>query len=138
MNTQPFVILQKPPFASPCNRCGVCCRMTPCQGANVVIGQYHGRCIILEESPDGITSCGLVTHPERWGLNGANTAAALKALDPNIPEDASIPDTLRHYLGDGSCDMVMRSDDGPDVDIPYGADLASIKAERVALWRPRG
>lgn len=55
--------LPKPAFGSPCNGCGLCCIVSPCQLAVEYLGATD-KCPALERSGDRY-SCGLVTDPAR-------------------------------------------------------------------------
>lgn len=57
----------KPPYGSPCNRCGACCEATLCPLAQHVMGRRFddGPCPALLGEP-GATSCGIVADPARW------------------------------------------------------------------------
>jgi hypothetical protein len=140
MSVTMFPILQKPRFGDPCNRCGVCCRKTPCLIANALLRQYSGACDALIEHSDGSTSCDIVERPERYMkisaiilLYSMNGPTNRKSMGPA----ATASEIVLDALGDGSCDMVQRCGGGRDIDIPYGADLDAIKAERMAERRQR-
>lgn len=55
-------MLPKPKLNSPCNHCGMCCTVQPCELANEFLNCTEGPCIALER--DGIKQvCGLVRRP---------------------------------------------------------------------------
>jgi len=58
-----FVILEKPKFHDPCNRCGWCCREAACELSELYLHSTAAPCIALEIEPDGQTSCGLLKRP---------------------------------------------------------------------------
>lgn len=53
-------ILAKPSFGSPCNGCGVCCKVTPCLIAIEVIGAAEWSPCPVLELEDGRYWCGLL------------------------------------------------------------------------------
>ena len=50
----------KPPHGSPCNRCGLCCSIRPCELGRKVFNQDWGVCPALTKDEDGKWICGLV------------------------------------------------------------------------------
>lgn len=62
-----LVIIQKPPFRAPCNRCGECCRAGPCNLAlDFLDASEDAQCSALEIEADGKFSCGLFKRPEYY------------------------------------------------------------------------
>lgn len=55
----------KPPYGSPCNRCGLCCMNELCPLAASLFRRTDGPCPALLSVGDGY-SCGLVLSPERF------------------------------------------------------------------------
>lgn len=56
-------MIEKPPYGSPCNGCGLCCEAALCPLAQHLFGREHGPCPAIEKQPDGRKACGLVLHP---------------------------------------------------------------------------
>jgi len=58
--------IEKPPYGSPCNACGDCCRAVLCPLAFGIFGEPQDRtCPALIEQDDGTGACGMVRHPCR-------------------------------------------------------------------------
>lgn len=57
--------VQKPPYGSPCNNCGLCCRSELCPLGFELFGTWAGPCPAHERTPQGF-ACGLVTSPQRY------------------------------------------------------------------------
>ena len=60
------MIFEKPRLGEPCNGCGMCCRMVPCELAREMLGAPIGKPCPALESEDGRYWCGLVRDPVRW------------------------------------------------------------------------
>lgn len=60
-----LVVLNKPAFSEPCNRCGLCCRLSMCEFGESFLDNHAVPCPALEVEAYGRTSCGLLTHPSR-------------------------------------------------------------------------
>lgn len=90
--TNPLIVLQKPKFGEPCNRCGECCRHELCEVAMFVFrpheDDYVGPCPALElEGVGPETRCGMLTRPElylkiNWPVTERGFVA--KYLSPDI------------------------------------------------------
>lgn len=61
MNSMPLS-QRKPQFGQPCNGCGYCCTVEPCDLASEYLDCHTGPCVALE-STDGKSGCGLVRNP---------------------------------------------------------------------------
>lgn len=96
-----FVILQKPPYRSPCNRCGACCKAGPCDLATDFLQAADGElCPALEVEPNGQFSCGLFKRP----LHYINPQLAAEAEQINGWVDFS--GKVAEFLGFGhGCQM---------------------------------
>jgi hypothetical protein len=64
--TAQLVVIQKPPFNSPCNRCGEYCRQEACPASVEYLHSEQIPCIALEIQPDGTFVCGLMLHATRY------------------------------------------------------------------------
>lgn len=53
------VSVAKPPYASPCTRCGYCCAMERCWLSIQAFGEGPGPCPALEQH-DGLAACGVL------------------------------------------------------------------------------
>ena len=60
-------MIEKPKYASPCNHCGLCCRLSLCHVGELAFGTKIGPCPALMESEDG-SLCGLVLMEEMTGV----------------------------------------------------------------------
>jgi hypothetical protein len=102
-----FPIIQKPPYRSPCNRCGECCKVGPCDLAIDFLQADDGElCPALEVEPDGRFSCGLFKRP----IHYINPQLAAEAETINGWTD--FPAKVAEVLGFGQgCSM----EDGPRV-----------------------
>ncbi|MGF3025589.1 hypothetical protein ACQVP2_22525 [Methylobacterium aquaticum] len=58
-------VLAKPPYGSPCNNCGQCCRLELCPLGHELFGTWDGPCPAHERTADGF-GCGLVLNPQRY------------------------------------------------------------------------
>lgn len=56
---------KKPLHGEPCNRCGLCCFITPCPLALAVFGPIIGPCPALGLGPND-TACGMIEDPARF------------------------------------------------------------------------
>lgn len=63
-----MVTIEKPPHGSPCNSCGLCCRMELCPIGARVFKRTQGPCPAIDEQPDGRSFCGLMTKPASYVL----------------------------------------------------------------------
>ena len=98
--------LPKPEFNQPCNGCGYCCTVQPCQLAQEFLRCDTGPCVALE-ARDGRTFCGLVRNPLGylyWAANPKTSSPTLaEALDH--PEGHALSAELSQALGVGrGCD----------------------------------
>jgi hypothetical protein len=55
----------KPPYGSPCNNCGICCREGICRTGSLVMGAVPAPCPALIEDGDDYL-CGLMTRPQDY------------------------------------------------------------------------
>lgn len=55
---------EKSPFRSPCNGCGLCCRVQLCELADQLFPGASAPCPALEWE-DGRAWCGMLRHPSR-------------------------------------------------------------------------
>lgn len=58
--------LEKPPYGSPCNKCGKCCEDQLCPLGSLLFNKQDGPCPALEHNADGTGTCGLVSDPKKW------------------------------------------------------------------------
>jgi hypothetical protein len=63
----------KPPYGSPCNKCGGCCEDRVCPLGQLVFSRQHGPCPALQLNADMTGTCGLVEHPRTWAPFRATT-----------------------------------------------------------------
>lgn len=90
-------MIRKPEFRSPCNRCGLCCRLELCRVADLAFPGQQAPCPSLLTHKDGTTSCELVVIEQK----------IVKAEPDKVP-------LIAMGLGIGyGCGM---RDDCPDVD----------------------
>jgi hypothetical protein len=61
-----LVVIQKPAFGEPCNRCGLCCREEACDLAEMVGLPSNAPCGALEVEEDGLFSCGILKHASKF------------------------------------------------------------------------
>ncbi len=102
--------LPKPKFGQPCNGCGYCCTVQPCQLAREMLNCHTGPCVALEAQGDRHV-CGLVRNPLAYLFKAAHPTADVPLLDPPPPGEAAarLSADLASALGLGmGCD----SDDG--------------------------
>jgi hypothetical protein len=110
--------LKKPPFGSPCNGCGLCCREALCPIAVGIFGPITAPCPALVR--DGAKQvCGVIAAPSRFvpelvDVHGAKAISSAAALllgsgigcdsqgndEPDVPGfidrmTASTPDEIR-------------------------------------------
>lgn len=78
----------KPRFGEPCNGCGYCCTVQPCQLAEEFLNCKQGPCIALELR-DGKTSCGLVRNPLGYLYRAAHPTSDAALLADVPPGEAS-------------------------------------------------
>lgn len=76
--------IAKPPYGSPCNGCGDCCRNQLCPLAEKAFPAWMAPCPALVQQGNKFV-CGLVTHPERYApvraaLHGLRTVGRTAAL----------------------------------------------------------
>ena len=64
----------KPRYGQPCNGCGLCCAMEPCQLARELLDCHAGPCTALEHDAER-TFCGLVRRPAHYLFNETVPAA---------------------------------------------------------------
>lgn len=64
-----LVVLNKPKFGEPCNRCGECCRLSLCALGEMYFGEGPAPCPALELDGD-IFACGLLRRADHYaGMN---------------------------------------------------------------------
>lgn len=80
--------IAKPRFGAPCNGCGYCCTMEPCQLAQEFLKCVTGPCVALEIQGDR-TGCGLVRNPLGYLFKAAHPEAEVPVLDAPLPCEAS-------------------------------------------------
>ena len=76
--------IEKPPYGSPCNACGLCCAVSICPLGQIVFPRAAAPCPALEREPDGRMRCGLVASPGKYapirtsvhGVDAMSAAAA--------------------------------------------------------------
>lgn len=76
MDLPGLVILQKPTYGEPCNRCGICCERELCHTAmeehrpnhrhRYPSEEWKGPCPSLIYNRDGTTTCGLWERVSKW------------------------------------------------------------------------
>lgn len=104
MNTQST--LPKPRFGEPCNGCGYCCTVQPCQLAQEFLNCSEGPCVALE-ARDGRTVCGLVRNPLGYIFKAAHPDQDVPVLDeaPDLEAGRQLSTDLANALGVGrGCD----------------------------------
>ncbi|MFE1598223.1 hypothetical protein [Methylobacterium sp. ID0610] len=86
--------LAKPPYGSPCNNCGLCCRAELCPLGFALFGTWKGPCPAHEAGEHGFT-CGLVANPQRYRParvlargRSALSQAALRLIGSGVGCDA--------------------------------------------------
>lgn len=108
------LVLLKPAFGQPCNGCGYCCSVQPCELAQELLKCTQGPCIALES--DGLrTSCGLVRNPLGYLFAAAHPEQAAAALEaaPDLETGHQLSVQFATALGLGKgCD----ADDSPEGD----------------------
>jgi hypothetical protein len=60
------LVRAKPPYKSPCNRCGLCCVHQPCSIGKLMFATDEGPCPALQWDHDGASACGLIRDPARY------------------------------------------------------------------------
>lgn len=106
MKTQ--TALQKPKFGEPCNSCGYCCTMQPCQLANEFLHCMTGPCIALE-TENGNATCGFVRNPLGYLFKAAHPHEHVSVLEAPFAAEASnkLSSQIAAALGIGlGCDAV--------------------------------
>lgn len=96
--------LQKAPYGSPCNRCGLCCKASLCPVAEAKYGRTEGPCPALELDGDGPGyRCGMMAGPMRF--------APIRSL-PLGPD--RLRETLAILIGsDTGCDARTEEEGDP-------------------------
>lgn len=70
----------KPLYGDPCNRCGLCCLLSPCRAAVAVFNlPTAGRCRFVASDSLGGFFCGLTEHPNLSPTERAAFAIAIGA-----------------------------------------------------------
>lgn len=104
--------LPKPVFGAPCNGCGYCCSVQPCQLAQEFLNSHTGPCVALEKR-DGRAVCGLVRNPLSYIFAAAHPDQEVPVLDEALDCDAGrqLSSDLAAALGVGKgCDADDDSD----------------------------
>lgn len=115
--------LEKPPYGSPCNSCGLCCRMEICPLGEIVFPGALAPCPALEADGDRQV-CGLIAHP-----------AAYAPLRSSIFGSDALRDAARYAVAAGvGCDT--RGEDERNVpSIAARVRYSAAAARRVErLW----
>lgn len=99
--------LLKPQLGEPCNGCGYCCTVQPCQLAQEFLSCSQGPCIALERSGERAT-CGLVRNPLGYLYAAAHPREGLepsKEEAPNLEASRALSSRIASALGIGrGCD----------------------------------
>lgn len=104
--------LLKPQAGTPCNGCGYCCTVQPCQLAEDFLNCHTGPCVALEKR-DGRAVCGLVRNPLSYIFKAAHPDQDVAVLDdaPDLEASRQMSADIAAALGVGrGCD----SDDDAD------------------------
>jgi len=96
MTMFPFRILQehapKAKYKEPCNGCGLCCRVEPCEVSKNLLHSHQAPCIALEFH-DGKFLCGVVLHPDKY-------------LQNTVYREFEVRAYIEHWIAPGQgCDM---------------------------------
>ncbi len=119
MNPQPP---HKPRFGEPCNGCGYCCTVQPCQLAQEFLNCSVGPCIALE-AQGNLRTCGLVRNPLTYLYKVAHPDEDVQPQDsaPDIQAGKQLSHDLAAALGIGrGCDAEDDADSAAWPD-PNGA-----------------
>lgn len=98
--------IAKPKRGEPCNSCGYCCSVQPCQLAIELLGCSTAPCCALEQTASGLI-CGLVRNPLGYLFHAAHPGQSNPAQDPapNSPAGHQLSVELAAVLGIGAgCD----------------------------------
>lgn len=93
-------MIEKPPYGSPCNSCGLCCENQLCPLGASIFGTWNGPCPALVSESDGKRICGVVKNPGLYASianllkNGASkmSEAALVLIGHGVGCDAQVED----------------------------------------------
>jgi hypothetical protein len=99
-------LLSKPASGEPCNGCGYCCTVGPCQLAQEFLKCTTGPCVALE-SRNGKNICGLVRNPLGYLFKAANPDTEFSVLDvaPESEAGSQLSENIASALGIGKgCD----------------------------------
>lgn len=102
----PQALPDKPKFGDPCNGCGYCCTVQPCQLAEEFLRCSTGPCVALEVRDDR-TLCGLARNPLGYLFKAAHPSANVPLLDepPAIEVAVDLSRQISSTLGIGlGCD----------------------------------
>ena len=80
---------RKPDYGSPCNGCGLCCRVRPCDLARDLCGVIEAPCPVIVEQ-GGIARCGLVLEPHKFVIGMAGKPWTDAVLSPLFSEALGI------------------------------------------------
>lgn len=90
-------MIEKPPYGSPCNSCGLCCEFSPCVMSRAVFKKTVGPCPALGRDEDGASWCGLVVDPRKFAPTrtakhgaGHMREAALVMIGSGVGCDAAL------------------------------------------------
>lgn len=129
MTTKTLPILQKAPYGEACNRCGFCCRRSPCNVARLLVhAPAYAPCPILIEHEDGTTSCGVLADPEKYITpEYKGVLRVLTAVEDRQPSDDPRELVAPFILSEGGgCDSVDRRGVDADLMTVPTADLARV------------
>lgn len=104
MSAQPAI--KKPEFNEPCNGCGYCCTIEPCQLAKDHLKCQSGPCVALEVSGERYL-CGFVRNPLGYIFQAAHPEQIVAVLDaaPENSASAQLAFEIAQALGVGlGCD----------------------------------
>lgn len=113
--------IAKPPYGSPCNSCGACCRDQLCPLARLAFPTWRAPCPALAEHEQGF-ACGFIVRPRDFApvqsaIHGARALSAGAAL----------------LIGAGrGCDAARDEPVDPDVAARLRAAAAATPAKSIA------
>jgi hypothetical protein len=121
----------KSKHGQPCNRCGLCCRVSLCDLAAAFFRKPReapGPCPALRTNPDGQAACGLVAAPQDFYPNAAQ-------LYGKTEMDRAAAFLINQGNG---CDMHTSEDFDADYDIRMESEARRHTALRVTAKRMWG
>lgn len=109
--------IEKPPYGTPCNRCGLCCERDLCPLARIMFGNVAAPCPALERDEAGGAVCGVIAHP---------------ALYAPGREPAVVRDVAAEAIGAGiGCDARVEGDIDPPKSYRWQLRKAAARAKAV-------